>query len=63
MSGTEKFPEVAMINGDMCLGWSKTKGKSTLSASDFKAGDKIPTGNKIYYMVVYKVRWTRLLHH
>lgn len=54
VSGTEKFPEVAMINGDMCLGWSKTKGKSTLSASDFKAGDKIPTGNKIYYMVVYK---------
>ena len=54
VSGTEKFPEVAMINGDMCLGWSKTKGKSTLSASDFKAVDKIPTGNKIYYMVVYK---------
>ena len=31
-SGTAKFPEVAMTNGDMCLGWSRTKGKSTLSA-------------------------------
>ena len=53
-SGTAKFPEVAMTNGDMCLGWSRTKGKSTLSASDFKAGDNIPSGNRSYYMVVYK---------
>ena len=53
-SGTAKFPEVAMTNGDMCLGWSRTKGKSTLSASDFKAGDIIPSGNRSYYMVVYR---------
>ena len=35
---TEKFPEVAMINGDMSYGMVKDEGQITLSASDFKAG-------------------------
>lgn len=52
-SGTATFPAVNLNSSNMCLGWSKTKGKNTLSDSDYKAGDKIPSNSGKYYMVVF----------
>ena len=51
-AGTATFPAVNMKNGDMCLGWSRKKGKSTLP--NYKTGDKIPSKSGTYYMVVFK---------
>ena len=52
-NGQTVFPAVDMQNGNMCLGWSKSKGKSALSSSDYKAGDRIPVKNGKYYMVIF----------
>ena len=52
-NGQATFPAVDMRNGNMCLGWSKSKGKSALSSSDYKAGDRIPAKNGRYYMVIF----------
>ena len=43
----------------MVLGWSKTRGKHTLSASDYKAGARIPSKNGKYYMVLFKASMDR----
>lgn len=51
-SGTATFPAVNMKNGDMCLGWSRKKGTSTLP--EYKTGDRIPSKSGVYYMVVFK---------
>ena len=45
------FPSVNMRNGNMCLGWSRRKGKT--SNPEYKAGDPIPTKSGNYYMVVF----------
>lgn len=52
-NGQATFPAVDMQNGNMCLGWSKSKGKSALSSSDYKAGNRIPAKNGRYYMVIF----------
>lgn len=46
------FPEVAMENGDMVLGWSRQKGKTSQPA--YYAGDTIPNTSARYYMVVFR---------
>lgn len=48
---TPVFPSVNLTNGDMCLGWSRTRGKTT--QPEYYAGDKIPTKSGNYYMVVF----------
>lgn len=48
---TATFPSVDAGNGNMFLGWSKTKGKT--SQPEYYAGDKIPTTTGNYYMVVF----------
>lgn len=45
------FPSVNMRNGNMCLGWSRRKGKT--SNPEYMAGDPIPTKSGNYYMVVF----------
>ena len=52
-SGNTKavFPNIDIGNGDMFLGWSRTKGKT--SQPEYYAGDRIPTKNGRYYMVVF----------
>lgn len=50
-SGSETFPAVNLNSANMCLGWSRTKGKTT--NPEYKAGDKIPTRTGNYYMVVF----------
>lgn len=50
-SGNAKFPAVNLNNANMCLGWSRTKGKTT--DPEYKAGDKIPTKTGNYYMVIF----------
>ena len=52
-AGKASFPAVNLNSGNMCLGWSRTRGKSTLSNGDYKAGDRIPSRNGKYYMVVF----------
>ncbi|MBU5482383.1 InlB B-repeat-containing protein [Blautia sp. MSJ-19] len=52
-SGTATFPAVNLNSGNMCLGWSRTKGKNKLSNADYKAGDRIPGKSGKYYMVVF----------
>lgn len=52
-NGKATFPAVNLNSGNMCLGWSSTKGKNTLSDSDYKAGDKIPSKSGKYYMVIF----------
>lgn len=52
-TGKATFPAVNLKSGNMCLGWSRSKGKSTLSGSDYKTGDRIPSRNGKYYMVVF----------
>lgn len=52
-NGKATFPAVNLNSGNMCLGWSRTKGKNTLSDSDYKAGDKIPSKSGKYYMVIF----------
>lgn len=49
--GTATFPSVNLGSGNMCLGWSRTRGKS--SAPEFLAGDRIPSKSGNYYMVVF----------
>lgn len=51
-SGTETFPILGTTDG-MYLGWSREKGKHTLSSSDFKGGDKIPGDSGSYYPVKF----------
>ena len=53
-NGTATFPVVDLNSADMCLGWAKAKGKSTLSSSDYKFGSTIPTRTGNYYMIVFK---------
>lgn len=48
---TATFPSVDLGSGNMCLGWSRTRGKS--SAPEFLAGDRIPSKSGNYYMVVF----------
>ena len=50
-SGSATFPAVNLNSANMCLGWSRTKGKTT--NPEYKAGDKIPTRTGHYYMVVF----------
>ena len=50
-SRSATFPAVNLNSADMCLGWSRTKGKTT--NPEYKAGDKIPTRTGNYYMVVF----------
>nr|WP_294658476.1 hypothetical protein [uncultured Blautia sp.] len=50
-SGTAKFPAVDITNGDMCLGWSRSRGKT--ADPEYKAGDTIPTKTGNYYMVIF----------
>lgn len=47
---TLKFPSVNLGSANMCLGWSRKIGART---PEFYAGDKIPTKNGKYYMVVF----------
>ena len=49
--GTATFPSVSLGSGNMCLGWSRYKGKN--SQPEYYAGDKIPTKSGNYYMVVF----------
>ena len=53
-NGRAVFPAVDSKNSNMVLGWSRTRGKHTLSASDYKAGARIPSKNGRYYMVLFK---------
>ena len=46
------FPNVATENGDMFLGWSRQKGRS--SQPDYYAGDVIPNSSAKYYMVIFR---------
>ena len=50
-SGSATFPAVNLNSANMCLGWSRTKGKTT--NPEYKAGDKIPIRTGNYYMVVF----------
>lgn len=50
-SGNATFPAVNLNSANMCLGWSRTKGKT--SDPEYKTGDKIPTKTGNYYMVVF----------
>ena len=50
-SGSATCPAVNLNSANMCLGWSRTKGKTT--NPEYKAGDKIPTRTGNYYMVVF----------
>lgn len=50
-SGSATFPAVNLNSANMCLGWSRTKGKTT--NPEYKAGDKVPTRTGNYYMVVF----------
>lgn len=45
------FPSVNLGSGNMCLGWSRSKGKT--SAPEYLAGETIPTKSGNYYMVVF----------
>ncbi len=49
--GTAQFPSVNLGSGNMCLGWSRYKGRT--SQPEYYAGDKIPTKSGNYYMVVF----------
>ena len=53
-NGRAVFPAVDSKSSNMVLGWSRTRGKHTLSASDYKAGARIPSKNGRYYMVLFK---------
>lgn len=50
-SGKATFPAVDLSSANMCLGWSRSRGKTT--DPEYKAGDKIPTKTGNYYMVVF----------
>lgn len=50
-SRSATFPAVNLNSANMCLGWSRTKGKTT--NPEYKAGDKIPTRTGNYYMVIF----------
>ncbi|MBU5482382.1 SGNH/GDSL hydrolase family protein [Blautia sp. MSJ-19] len=50
--GTAVFPLLDVGNGDMFLGWSKTKNRS--SNPEYYAGDRIPSKTGTYYMVVFR---------
>ena len=56
-SGNATFPAVNLNSANMCLGWSRTKGKTT--NPEYKAGDKIPTKTGNYYMVIFSVKQDR----
>lgn len=58
-NGHAVFPAVDSKTSNMVLGWSKTRGKHTLSASDYKAGARIPSKNGKYYMVLFKASMDR----
>ncbi|MEI3496130.1 MAG: hypothetical protein V8R17_09660 [Blautia obeum] len=58
-NGKATFPAVSLGTGNMVLGWSKTQGKNTLSSSDYKAGDRIPSKNGKYYMVIFGMSMDR----
>ena len=45
------FPSVNLGSGNMCLGWSRTKGQT--SKPEYLAGDRIPSKSGNYYMVVF----------
>lgn len=45
------FPSVDLRNGNMCLGWSRSRGKT--SQPQYYPGDKVPTKSGNYYMVVF----------
>lgn len=54
-SGNVTFPSVDLNSENyMCLGWSRTKGKTT--DPDYKTGDKIPAKTGKYYMVVFSAK-------
>ena len=50
--GKAKFPAADVGNGDMVLGWSASKNRSTNPS--YFTGDNIPCRNANYYMVVYR---------
>ena len=50
--GKAKFPAADVGNGDMVLGWSAAKNRSTNPT--YFTGDTIPCKNANYYMVVYR---------
>ncbi len=50
-SGSVRFPAVYLKSGNMCLGWSRSKGKAI--RPEYKTGDRIPSSGN-YYMVVFK---------
>lgn len=51
-SGKRKFPSADTRDGNMFLGWSKSKKKSRKPS--YYADDTIPRRNAVYYMVTYK---------
>ena len=50
-SESARFPAVYLKSGNMCLGWSRSRGKT--SEPEYKTGDRIPASGN-YYMVVFK---------
>lgn len=50
-SGSARFPAVYLKSGNMCLGWSRSRGKT--SEAEYKTGDRIPASGN-YYIVVFK---------
>lgn len=48
---TASFPSVNTKDENMFLGWSRYRGRT--QNPDFLAGDQIPTGGNVYYMVVF----------
>jgi hypothetical protein len=50
-SGSARFPAVYLKSGNMCLGWSRSRGKT--SEPEYKTGDRIPASGN-YYMVIFK---------
>lgn len=58
-NGKTTFPAVDLGSGNMVLGWSRTQGKNAQSTSDYKPGDRIPSKNGRYYMVVFGMSMDR----
>lgn len=56
-SGSATFPAVNLNSANMCLGWSRTKGKN--ANPEYKTGDRIPTRTGNYYMVIFSSKQDR----
>lgn len=60
-NGRAVFPAVDSKSSNMVLGWSRTRGKHTLSASDYKAGARIPS--KTADIIWYCLKHPWIVHH